>query len=82
MGVGNCVIAKDTPENREVLAETGMFFNDPEELARQIQLTLADDNLVARLRACTQNRAKTRYSWDAVTDAYEKLFAQLVRARL
>ena len=82
MGVGNCIIAKDTPENREVVAETGIFFEDTEELSRQIQLTLADHALVVRLRACAQNRAKTRYSWDAVTDAYEKLFARLVSARL
>ena len=78
MGVGNCVIANDTPENREVLADAGIFFRDAEELSGQIQLTLADQPLVNRLRDCAQNRAKTRYSWDAVTDAYEKLFRQLV----
>jgi glycosyltransferase involved in cell wall biosynthesis len=79
MGVGNCVIANDTPENREVLADAGIFFRDAEELSRQIQLTLADQSLVTRFRACAQNRAKARYSWDAVTDAYEKLFRELVR---
>ena len=78
MGVGNCVIAKDTPENREVLAGTGMFFRDAEDLARQLQLTLKDAALVARLRAAAQARAKNCYSWDAVTDAYENLFRDLV----
>jgi len=77
MGVGNCVIANDTPENREVLADTGIFFRDAEELSRQIQLTLTDESLVTRLRGCAQNRAKARYSWDAVTDAYERLFREL-----
>src|SRR5881409_859491 len=56
MGVGNCVIAKDTPENREVLAGTGMFFRDAEDLARQLQLTLTDAALVTRLRASAQAR--------------------------
>jgi glycosyltransferase involved in cell wall biosynthesis len=79
MGVGNCVIANDTPENREVLADAGIFFRDAEELSRQIQLTLADESLVTRFRACAQNRAKAQYSWDAVADAYEKLFRELVR---
>lgn len=79
MGAGNCVITKDTPENREVVADTGLFFRDVEDLARQIQLTLIDHALVARLRICARNRAMARYSWDAVTDAYEKLFQDLVR---
>ena len=78
MGVGNCVIAKDTPENREVVADTGIFFRDAEELTGQIQLTLAEPALVTRLRALAQNRARACYSWDAVTDAYEKLFRELV----
>ena len=79
MGAGNCVIAKDTPENREVLADAGVFFRDAAELTRQIQLTLEDHALVARLRVCAQNRAKTSYSWEAVTDAYEKLFRELTQ---
>jgi glycosyltransferase involved in cell wall biosynthesis len=77
MGAGNCVIAKDTPENREVLSDAGLFFRDADDLASQIQLTLTDQDLVSRLRACAQSRAKTHYSWDAVTDAYERLFKRL-----
>jgi glycosyltransferase involved in cell wall biosynthesis len=79
MGAGNCVIAKDTPENREVVGDSGLFFKDATELTRQIQRTLEDTALVTRLRGCAQNRAKARYSWDAVTDAYEKLFRELLR---
>jgi glycosyltransferase involved in cell wall biosynthesis len=79
MGAGNCVMAKDTPENREVLADSGLFFRDADDLARQIQLTLSDTALVTRLRACAQSRAKSHYSWDAVTDKYETLFRELVR---
>jgi glycosyltransferase involved in cell wall biosynthesis len=77
MAAGNCVIAKNTPENREVLAGTGLFFDDAEELLSRIRLTLANPTLVARLRMEAQARARVRYSWDAVTDAYEKLFRTL-----
>lgn len=77
MGAGNCVIAKDTAENREVLADTGLFFRDAGHLTRQIRLTLTDQGLVPRLRSCAQNRAKVHYSWEAVTDAYEKLFREV-----
>ena len=79
MGAANCVIAKDTPENHEVLADAGLFFRNAAELGRQIQLTLADESLVARLRLCAQNRAKAQYSWEAVTDSYERLFLELAR---
>jgi len=82
MGAGNCVIAKDAPENHEVLADSGLFFRDAEDLAHQIQLTLADPSLVGRIRGCARDRAKARYSWEAVTDAYEGLFRELVRGRL
>jgi glycosyltransferase involved in cell wall biosynthesis len=81
MGVGNCVIAKDTPENHEVLADAGLFFRDADDLAGQLRRTLADDALVTRLRSCAQSRAKQYYSWDAVTDAYEKLFQEMVERK-
>jgi glycosyltransferase involved in cell wall biosynthesis len=78
MGAGNCVIAKDTPENREVMADSGLFFTDSETLRNKIEQTLADLPLVERLRLSAQNRVKEHYSWDAVTDAYEKLFRELI----
>jgi len=77
MGVGNCVIAKDTPENHEVLADAGLFFRDAEELSRQIQLTLKDRPMLAQLRERAQKRARAHYSWDSVTDAYERLFREM-----
>jgi glycosyltransferase involved in cell wall biosynthesis len=77
MGAGNCVLAKDTPENREVLGDCGSFFEDAEGLSHQIEATLTDAILVERLRAKALARAKAHYSWDAVTDAYEKLFRDL-----
>src|SRR5438034_272281 len=78
MGASNCVIAKGTPENREVLGACGLFFNDAAGLAPEIERTLTDAALVVGLRSKALERAKARYSWDAVTDAYEKLFRDLV----
>jgi glycosyltransferase involved in cell wall biosynthesis len=77
MGAGNGVAARDTPENREVLADCGLFFKDAESLARQLEAMLANPGLVEGLRTRAQARAKAHYSWDAVTDAYEKLFRDL-----
>jgi glycosyltransferase involved in cell wall biosynthesis len=77
MGAGNCVIAKNTPENREVLGESGLFFDDAESLRQQLEHTLSDSAMVEGLRTRAQARAKARYSWDAVTDAYENLFKEM-----
>ena len=77
MGAGNCVLAKDTPENREVVGDCGLFFESADSLSSQLQATLRDSAMVERLRAKAQARAKEHYSWDAVTDAYEKLFRDL-----
>lgn len=77
MGAGNCVIAKGTPENREVAGDCGLFFQDAASLSRQIEVTLTDTSLVESLRRKAMARAASHYSWDAVTDAYEKLFRDL-----
>jgi len=78
MGAKNCVIAKDTPEHHEVVGDCGLFFCDSRDLAQKIQLTLADEALAERLGLKAWERAKNCYSWDAITEAYEKLFQQLV----
>ncbi len=77
MGAGNCIIVKDTPENREVAGDSGLFFQDAETLTRQMETILRDSALVETMRNRALERAKARYSWDAVTDAYEKLFSEL-----
>jgi len=77
MGAGNCVIAKNTSENREVLGDAGLFFDDAESLRLHLEVTLADTLLVQKLRSGAQARVKARYSWDAVTDAYENLFREM-----
>lgn len=82
MGAGNCVMAKDTPENQEVVGDCGLFFSDVQALARQLEATLTDDALVQNLRAKARDRAKRLYSWDAVTDAYENLFRQMLDSGL
>jgi glycosyltransferase involved in cell wall biosynthesis len=78
MGVGNCILAKDTPENREVIADCGLLFTDAATLARQIEAVDSGQVPLAELRLKAQNRAKARYSWDAVTDSYEKLFRDFI----
>src|SRR5437867_2013254 len=57
MGAGNCVIVKDTPENREVVGDCGLFFHDAQNLVRRIEVTLTDGDLLERLRKKATARA-------------------------
>jgi glycosyltransferase involved in cell wall biosynthesis len=77
MGAGNCVIAYDTPENREVVGDAGLLFRNVAELTRHIQWTIDDPDKVTGLREKAQARAKALYSWDAITNQYEKLFEDM-----
>jgi glycosyltransferase involved in cell wall biosynthesis len=81
MGAGNCVIVYDTPENREVVADCGLFFKNPAHLAEQIQRAIGDPEMMERFRRMAQARAQALYSWDAVTDRYEKLFNEMTASK-
>jgi glycosyltransferase involved in cell wall biosynthesis len=77
MGAGNCVIAYDTPENREVLGDCGLLFKNAEELTRHIQWAIDDPLRVSAFGEKAQARARAVYSWDAITSQYEKLFEDM-----
>ena len=79
MGFGNCVVAADVPEHREVLGEGGFYFPlaDPTGLAGILQRLEDQPELVADAGQANAQRAAGRYSWDLVTDGYEALFGRL-----
>ena len=78
MGAGNCILAKDTPEHREVLGTTGLYFNDATDLAELLRHAVSEPDPVARFRTRTRSRVQTRYSWETVTRQYEDLFTEIV----
>ena len=77
MGRGALVLYRDTPENAEVAGDAGIPF-EPDTLVARIRqvLSMSEEERCA-LRARAMERVRQRYSWDAVTDAYEKLFEGL-----
>ncbi len=83
MGAGNLVLAYATPENREVVGDTAILFTDERELADGLRSAIAEPRRpeFEALRAAARARAETLYSWDAVTDAYERLLGDLVARR-
>jgi glycosyltransferase involved in cell wall biosynthesis len=73
MGAGAPVLAFDVPFNREVLGDTGLYFETPEALAALVDAEEADPpKCLARGRA-GQARAAELYDWDAVAADYEQL---------
>ncbi len=80
MALGNCVIVNDTDENCETIGGTGVTYNGQEgaaSLRRVLDRLIRQPDLVDVYRQLAHHRAKTVYSWDAITDAYEKLCIQL-----
>ncbi|HEV8132175.1 MAG TPA: glycosyltransferase [Acidobacteriota bacterium] len=82
MGAGNIVIANDTPEHHEVLDGAGIYYrrNDAEDLALKMETVLDHPGEFQSLREAARQRVRSCYSWESVTDRYEKLFRRLVEA--
>jgi glycosyltransferase involved in cell wall biosynthesis len=76
MGAGNAIVANDTPEHREVLAGAGLYYSGVPQLTQQLQSVLDDAELRIRCRGLAQDEATARFSWESVTDAYERLLAR------
>jgi glycosyltransferase involved in cell wall biosynthesis len=79
MGFGNCVVVNDVPENREVAGDAALYFDarSPETLSAVLEDLDRHPARVEELRARASQRARSRYSWDHVTDEYEALFQRL-----
>jgi glycosyltransferase involved in cell wall biosynthesis len=77
MGRGALTLYLDTPENAEVAAGAGLPFTH-ENLSQVLESVLASsEEERAAWRARAIDRVRSRYSWEAVTDAYEKLLKGL-----
>ena len=77
MGRGALTLYLDTAENAEVAGDAGLPFQRDtliQVLDRALNMPEAERETY---RAKARERVRTRYSWDAVTDAYEKLLTRL-----
>ncbi len=81
MAFGNCVVVNDTPQNLEVIGETGFTYAGDvgsASLHEVLEFLLAEPELVEKHRQMAKRRAAERYSWETVTSQYEELFRALV----
>ncbi len=83
MGFGNCVLANDVPEHREVLQDTGIYFSrtSNRDLMKKIQKLCDDPDLVKSYENKVSTRVHHRFSWDQVTRDYERLFDRFCKNR-
>jgi glycosyltransferase involved in cell wall biosynthesis len=79
MASNGVVLAHDTPENREVGGDAVGYFQlrPAETLSGTICEWLFDPLKREDFRVRARNRAEQRYSWERVTDQYERLFKSL-----
>ncbi|MGD0199514.1 MAG: DUF1972 domain-containing protein [Bryobacteraceae bacterium] len=81
MGRGALVLYLDTPENAEVAGDAGIAFEHGN-LAQRMEEALAMPEAErAAWRRRAQERVAERYSWETVTDAYEKLLRGIAGRR-
>jgi len=79
MGYGNCVLVNNTPENREVAGDAGLYFRAgaPHTLSEQLEWVRAHPSAARQRGKRAAQRAADRYSWDAVSSQYAQLFQRL-----
>jgi glycosyltransferase involved in cell wall biosynthesis len=78
MGRGAMVLYLTTPENEEVAGDAAVPFR-ADNLREQLQWAAGVSDLDRRHWGCVaRKRVEERYSWEAVTDAYEKIFKTML----
>ncbi|HVR38611.1 MAG TPA: glycosyltransferase, partial [Thermoanaerobaculia bacterium] len=83
MASGGCVLANDTPENREAGGDAVGYFQlrPAETLSGILSDWLANAGIRQEFRQRARRRAAEQYSWQAVTEQYERLFESIARGR-
>jgi glycosyltransferase involved in cell wall biosynthesis len=81
MAAGICVVVNDTPANLEVVDSAGVPYSGvrgAEALEEVLSRLEQEPGSVAVYRRLALERAASHYSWEVVTDQYEKLFSRLL----
>jgi glycosyltransferase involved in cell wall biosynthesis len=79
MGAGNCVLANDVPEHREVLRDAGFYYKGKEDLKEKMVLLMGNEEYIRGKQKAAVEISGREYSWEKITDEYEQLFLNLVK---
>lgn len=77
MSVGKAIIAHDNVFNREVCSRSALYFKDSSDLARQMDALEGNREMSAKLGSEAREIAMVKYGWEAVVDAYDRLFLRV-----
>ena len=80
MACSNLVIAHDNPFNREVLGESGLFFETPDQLASIVSAVDEGRVDVETRRRRSRDIISSRYRWDQMAEVYFGLLCNAVGA--
>lgn len=80
MACGLPVVAFDTPTNREMLGDLGVYakLGDVESLAAGLVRLLSDENLAKGLGQKLREKAVGEFSWERVGERLEKIYQDLI----
>jgi glycosyltransferase involved in cell wall biosynthesis len=81
MGAAAPVVALDVAFNREVLGETGEFFDNAQQLAALMDSAGERRSLLVERGRAGRRRAEELYDWDQVAAGYESLCQSLAEGR-
>jgi glycosyltransferase involved in cell wall biosynthesis len=85
MAFKNCVVTHNTPENLETIGEAGFAYDGKigeDDLRNVLNHLIDDPNLVGHYSQLAWQRAQSHFSWESVTDEYERLFFKIHRLQL
>lgn len=81
MAFGNCVIVNNTPENMETISNAGLAYDGKigsTGLQHQLEYLVSNPELVNEYKDRAIKRARDYFSWEVVTEAYERFFKEVM----
>ena len=81
MAAGVCVLASDIPENQEVIQDAGFTFaqGNVDDLARMLQLLIADPGLRRAAAERARIRVRENYLWGDIVAEIDRTYQRMVR---
>ena len=80
LGYGNMILALNTPFNAEVLdnGKYGILYEKaPGDLRAKLQNVCDNPSVAEQFRRMARHRIEERFTWDHITEQYERLFDAL-----
>jgi glycosyltransferase involved in cell wall biosynthesis len=78
MGFGSCIVVNSLTETLSAVGDAALAYarDDPEDLARKLELILLTPELARELRERARRRAEREYDWNAVASAHAAVYAR------